>query len=244
MLDRYPVWDAGTRWFHWINAISVITLAIVGFVIMQAGDLGVSDAGKATLKRVHVSVGYVMAANLLWRFVWAFIGNRHARWRAILPGGAGYWAALRGYVSAFLSGRPEPWLGHNPLGRIAVALILLLLTTMAATGLVIAGTDLFWPPFGGRIAEWVAAPGVDPATLVPYAPQLYDAAAWQEMREFRKPFVTVHEWGFYAIATVSVLHIAGVVITEVREGGSIVSAMFTGSKVFASRPRDADRADA
>src|SRR5450830_1460361 len=42
--------------------------------------------GVRILTPFQVSFGYVMAANLLWRFVWAFFGNRYTRWRGILPG--------------------------------------------------------------------------------------------------------------------------------------------------------------
>ena len=73
------------------------------------------------LKQIHVAAGYLMALNLIWRFAWAFIGNRYARWRAILPGGAGYWGALRAYVAAFLSGEPQEYVGHNPAARLAIA---------------------------------------------------------------------------------------------------------------------------
>lgn len=85
-LKSYAVWDANTRWFHWINALCVIALAVVGFVILHASDLEISNAGKVTLKTVHAWIGYVFVFNLLWRFAWAFLGNRYARWRSILPG--------------------------------------------------------------------------------------------------------------------------------------------------------------
>lgn len=49
-LKSYAVWDASTRWFHWINALCVIALAIVGFLILNAGKLEVSNTGKLTLK--------------------------------------------------------------------------------------------------------------------------------------------------------------------------------------------------
>jgi Ni/Fe-hydrogenase 1 B-type cytochrome subunit len=49
----------------------------------------------------------------------------------------------------------------------------------------------------------------------------------------------VHELGFYALAVLIVIHIAAVVITEVHEGGSITSAMFTGRKILSRRPPDA-----
>jgi hypothetical protein len=100
----YRVWDAPARLFHWINAVAVLGLMLLGIVILFAGDFGVTAAGKVTLKTIHVSIGYVMVVNLLWRFVWAFFGNRYARWNAILPGGRGYLAGLEAYVSSFLSG--------------------------------------------------------------------------------------------------------------------------------------------
>ena len=141
-----------------------------------------------TVKTIHVWLGYVMTLNLLWRFVWAFFGNRYARWRALLPGGAGYLRALEAYVSAFLAGHPKHYLGHNPAGRLAVVAILLLLVVQSVTGLVLAGTDLFYPPFGGWIAHWVAAPNVDPSTLTPLTRDLMDKGAYAAMRAFRSAF--------------------------------------------------------
>ena len=125
-LKSYAVWDAPTRWFHWINALCVIGLAALGLMILNDGGLGISNAGKVALKTVHTWVGYVLALNLLWRFVWAFLGNRFARWREILPGGPGYIHALRTYVASFLAGHPEQYLGHNPLARVSVAALFLL----------------------------------------------------------------------------------------------------------------------
>jgi len=58
------------------------------------------------------------------------------------------------------------------------------------------------------------------------------------MRSFRSIFLTVHYWNFYALLVMIVIHIAGVVVTELREGGGIVSAMFTGRKLFDREPRD------
>jgi Ni/Fe-hydrogenase 1 B-type cytochrome subunit len=161
-LKAYPVWDVTTRWFHWINALCVIALAVVGLLILNAEGLGVSEAGEVTLKTIHAWIGYVFTLNLLWRVVWAFLGNRYARSRAILPGGPGYFHAVRSYVAAFVAGHPQQYLA----GRLGIAALFLLIVIQAITGLVLAGTDLFYPPIGSWIAQWVAAPGVDPATLV------------------------------------------------------------------------------
>lgn len=237
-LKSYAVWDVGTRWFHWINALCVIALAVVGFVILSAAKLDLSNAGKVTLKTVHVWTGYILVLNLAWRIAWAFLGNRYARWRSILPGGRGYFHALRSYLAAFIAGRPEQYLGHNPAGRLGVAALFLLVTIQAITGLVLAGTDLFYPPIGHWIAQWVAAPEVAPESLVPYAPGLYDSTAYDSMRAFRKPFALVHLYSFYVLVVVVVMHVAAVIVTEVKEGGSIISAMFTGRKIIRGHPVD------
>jgi Ni,Fe-hydrogenase I cytochrome b subunit len=236
---EYLAWDVPTRWFHWINALAVIGLIVTGIAILSDDALGISAAGKVLLKSVHVSFGYVMAVNLLWRFVWAFFGNRYARWRAVLPGGAGFIGAVRAYVASFLSGEPQQYIGHNPLARIGVSLLFLLLLVQVVTGLVLAGTDLFWPPFGRLFASWIAAPGVDPGAIQPGASDLMDSTAYQSMRGFRGPFLEVHETTFYILAAAVVVHLIAVVVTEVHEGGSITSAMFTGRKILTRRPPDA-----
>lgn len=234
----YAVWDAPTRWFHWINVLAVLGLIVLGVVLLNDDALGLSAGGKVLVKQIHVMIGYVMALNLVWRLIWAFFGNRYARWRAMLPGGSGYWGALRGYAASFLSGEPQQYVGHNPAARIGIAAMLILLIVQIATGLVLAGTDLFWPPFGGWFAGWVASPGVDPAAISPLAPDTIDRAAYQGMRAFRRPVVMIHLYAFYVLAAVILAHIAAVVLTEVHEGGSITSAMFTGRKIFSRRPKD------
>jgi Ni/Fe-hydrogenase 1 B-type cytochrome subunit len=237
--EAYLVWDAPTRWFHWINALAVLGLIIVGVILWNDDALGLSAAGKNLLKKIHVALGYVMTLNLLWRFVWAFFGNRYARWQSLLPGGPGYFRALRSYASDFLAGEPQQYAGHNPAARIGITLVLLLLVIQAGAGLILAGTDLFWPPFGSWFAGWVAAPGVDPATVSPLASNTINQAAYQAMRAFRRPVVTIHLYTFFALSIVILAHLIAVIVTELYEGGSITSAMFTGRKMLNRPPRDA-----
>lgn len=237
-LKSYAVWDSCTRWFHWINVLCVFALMAVGLVILNGNTLELSNDGKVSLKQIHVLIGYIFVLNLLWRFIWAFLGNRYARWPAILPGGKGFVQTIRNYVIAFISGQPEHYLGHNPLGRLSIFALFILLAIQAITGMVLAGTDLFYPPFGHWIAQWIAAPGIQPDSLVPYASQMYDAQAYESMRAFRKPFILTHKYSFFVLIFVVILHIAAVILTELREGGNIISALFTGKKVFKNRPLD------
>ncbi|MDT8371581.1 MAG: cytochrome b/b6 domain-containing protein, partial [Gammaproteobacteria bacterium] len=67
-----------------------------------------------------------------------------------------------------------------------------------------------------------------------------DQAAYKEMRDVRKPFVTVHYYVFYTLLAAIILHLVGVLVSELREHNGLVSAMITGKKVFAEKPFDAE----
>ena len=84
----------------------------------------------------------------------------------------------------------------------------------------------------------MAASDVAPDSLVPYTPEMYNTAAYESMRAFRKPFGLAHLYSFYLLIAVVIIHVTAVVITEVREGGSIISAMFTGRKIVSGQPVD------
>lgn len=242
-LKYYSVWDRTTRWFHWINVICIIGLIGVGVVILNNKVLGVSGDGKILLKTIHVYIGYVFVINLTWRFVWGFIGNKYSRWKAILPIGKGYCRSVSEYVAAAKSGEAPQYLGHNPLGKLMVGFLFLLLATQATTGLVLAGTDLYMPPFGHEIAEWVTGAGEEHdriKNLKPGSKDDVDSVAYAEMRKFRKPFITMHVYTFYLLLISIFLHIVAVVITEIREKNGLVSAMFSGKKVVRKNPVDLD----
>lgn len=242
-LRYYSVWDRTTRLFHWINVICITGLMAIGITILNAKLLGVSGDGKILLKTVHAYIGYVFVLNLLWRFLWAFVGNKFSRWKSILPGGNGYWRSVSEYVQGVKTGKTPQYLGHNPVAKLMVTFLFLLLTTQATTGLVLAGTDLYLPPFGHEIAEWVTASGEEHdkiANLKPGSKEGVDSEAYAEMRDFRKPFITMHVYVFYTLLVAILLHIIAVVVTDIREKNGIISAMFTGKKVMSKKPVDID----
>lgn len=239
-LQEYQVWDRSVRWFHWINVLCVLTMIAIGVVILNSKALGVSTDGKILLKTVHVYVGYLFAANLLWRLLWTFIGNRYSRWSAFLPLGRRYREQKAAFIQGLRSGKPAPFLGHNPLARWMVTLLFILLTTQAVTGLVLAGTDVYMPPFGERVKAWVVDREASIDNIKPYSKAGIDEVAYKEMRDVRKPFAETHEIVFYLLLVAIVLHLLGVIVTELRERNGLVSAMFTGKKVFSEKPVDSE----
>jgi len=239
-LKEYPVWDRTTRWFHWINALAIIGLIGVGLVILYAKTLGVSTDGKILLKTIHVYIGYVFCLNLAWRIIWAFIGNKYARWKAILPGGKGFFTALREYQAGFRTGNIQYYQGHNPAAKLMITLLFVVLVTLAITGLVLAGTDIYFPPFGQTMKTWVVEDVSKIEVLKPYSKENINEEKFAEMRAFRKPFIITHVYAFYTLLILIALHIGAIVITEIRERSGLITAMFTGRKVFPKQPVDAE----
>ncbi|MEE9574975.1 MAG: cytochrome b/b6 domain-containing protein [Gammaproteobacteria bacterium] len=242
-LIAYKAWDLSTRIFHWLNVICVTGLMAVGTVILNYKLLGIDTDGKILLKTIHVTIGYVFVINLAWRMVWGFIGGRYSRWKMILPFGKDYLPSLREYIIGVKSGKPPAYLGHNPVARLMVALLFLLLTTQAITGLTLAGTDVYMPPFGNQIIEYIAAVDENQNRLgeirAGYKDNI-DEQAYQRMRAYRKPVNTIHYTVFFILLTAIILHILGVIFTEVKEKNTIISAMITGKKYFNSKPVDID----
>jgi len=240
-LKAYPVWDGGVRFFHWMNLLTIIALLALGLALMFDKAFGVSDDGKVLLKAVHIWVGYVFVINLAIRLIWAFFGNRFARWKAMLPFGKVYKVQFQAYLEGRKTGRTVHFLGHNPLGRWSVLLMFLLMIGQGGTGLILASTDLYMPPFGSQMKNWVAQDEASKALIVPGDRETgIDPIAYQEMRDFRKPFRTLHTYFFYLLMLSIVIHITAVVIEEKRKRNGLTSAMITGEKVFDEKPFDAD----
>ncbi len=236
-LKVYKAWDLPVRLFHWINFFAVVNLLFVGLIMMYKTELGISgNEAKIALKQLHALIGYVFVVNLGWRIIWGFIGNKYARWRELAPSKS----AIYSYRESIHEGAPQQFIGHNPLGKLAVIVILLTLTVLAVSGLIRAGTDVYYPPFGGLVSGYVAAENVDPATLIPYNSTGIDPQKAATLKTFKRPIGKIHVYAAYFLMFLILLHITAVVLEERREGGSIISAMFSGRKILSRKPADLD----
>jgi Ni/Fe-hydrogenase 1 B-type cytochrome subunit len=237
-LHEHKAWPAALRWFHWINFTCIFGLFAMGLIMLNKSSLGISgNEAKIALKVVHVLIGYVFVANLMIRLVLGFVGPANMRWSKVLPG-RGFGPELKRFKAAETVGRGHAWLGHNPKAKLALSVIYLLMFTQALTGLVRAGTDIYYPPFGSYVASQVAAEGVDPASLIPYDKTGVDEAANKALGEFKGPFGTVHVYSSYTLIALILLHIFTVVLVEVRNEGSLISSIFSGRKIFSGPPED------
>jgi cytochrome b len=220
------VWSKYLRLFHWINVLAITILLILGLIIFNAKTLGVSVDGKILLKTIHVITGYVFASNLLLRLVMGFFGKGYERWRKTLPFAKGFTKEL-----ADLKHHPhKKYKGHNPLGKLMVGALLLSMCVQMVSGLVIAGTDIYYPPLGQYFAKSIAVDSNKIDLIKPYSKENVDEKAYQAMREIRAPFITAHVYAFYTLLCLIPLHIIGVIISERREKTALVSAMINGYK--------------
>jgi len=121
------VWDIPTRLFHW----SLLLLLLTSWV----------SGGEEYLAMVHRASGMLLAGLIVFRIVWGFAGGEHARFGSFFPSPGKVIAHLR-QVAA---GKPERHLGHNPVGAVAVFLLLTTVSVCILTGLFSSGEGLTGP---------------------------------------------------------------------------------------------------
>jgi Ni/Fe-hydrogenase 1 B-type cytochrome subunit len=236
--DDYKAWDLPVRLFHWINFLCVITLSLLGLIMLYKGAIGItSPEARIGLKVLHVSVGYLFVVNLIVRFIWGFAGSRSSRWSTLLPGKQ-FKKELKNYRASVKAGKPKTFIGHNPKGQLSVLVLMLMLAVMMVTGLIRAGTDIYFPPFGSVAASYVAADGVHPSAVKPYDKTGTDADRLAGLQAFKKPFGQIHVYTAYVLWLLILVHLIAVIRAENSGQGTLVSAMFSGKKYLPREPAD------
>jgi cytochrome b len=114
--DRILVWDLPVRIFHWTLVASF------------AGAWLTAESEQWRL--VHVTLGYTVAALVVFRIAWGFVGTRYARFAQFVKGPS----AVLAYARSMFAGKPAHAVGHNPAGAIAIVALLVLAALVSATG--------------------------------------------------------------------------------------------------------------
>jgi cytochrome b len=103
------------------------------------------------------------------------------------------------------------------------------------SGLVLAGTDIYYPPLGQYFAKRIAVESNKVDLIKPYSKENVDEQAYQAMRTLRQPFISAHVYAFYTLLLLIPLHIIGVIVSERREKTALVSSMVNGYKYLPSK---------
>jgi cytochrome b len=116
------VWDVPTRIFHWALVVLVLVSWFTG-----------EEEGVAA--QVHRYSGEAIAGLLVFRVIWGFVGGQHARFADF----GVTWPRVAAHIADLTRPRPPRYLGHNPIGAIAVYLLLLNVAVIVIAGLFSAG---------------------------------------------------------------------------------------------------------
>jgi cytochrome b len=121
------VWDPLLRIAHWTLVASILAAWITAEVKLDAA------------KRAHEWAGYAALAVIALRLAWGWIGPRYARFgQFVRPP-----AATLAYARAVIAHAEPRYVGHNPLGGLAVVALLALTAAAGASGW-LSVTDRFW----------------------------------------------------------------------------------------------------
>lgn len=211
------VYEAPVRLWHWLNAFSILVLAVTGYFIGSPLPAMPGEASEHFLmgyiRFAHFAAAYVFAIGFLGRFYWSFVGNHHARQLFRLPiFRASFWEEawfeLRWYF--FLEKEPRKYVGHNPLAQVVMFLMLTLGSVfMIFTGFALysegAGEDSWFDFFFG----WV----------IPLFGQSQDVHTW-------------HHLGMWFIIVFVMTHVYVAIREDIMSRQSLISTMISGWRMF------------
>ncbi len=188
------VWDPLVRIGHWSLVVLFFTAYLTG---EDESDL-------------HIYAGYVVMAIILVRIVWGFVGSRHARFSGFVKSPS----ETLSYLGDFVRGKPQHYLGHNPLGGWMVIALLVSILLVSWSGLEVYGAEGHGP-----LAK----------TEISLVSQVYadgdgfeseEEEFWEEIHELFANFT------LFLVA----LHVGGVIASSLVHRENLVRAMITGYK--------------
>ena len=215
--EKVYVYEGPLRLWHWVNALCIVVLCITGYLI---GSPPYSVPGEASfhyefgyIRMIHFGAGQVLALALLYRLVWAFLGNHHARQIFVPPLWSGrwwreVWHEVRWY--SFLEKTPKKYIGHNPLAQLAMFLIFVIpLFVSIFTGLALYAE-------GQGIGSWWFA-----------------AFGWVFAVLGDSFYVhTVHHLSMWVIICFVMIHMYVAIREDIMSRQSLISTMISGWRFF------------
>ena len=124
MSQKILVWDAPTRVFHWVQALCFL------------GAYLTSDSEKT--RDIHVALGYILFGLIVFRLLWGFMGTRYAKFSSFAYGPS----KIISYLLSLFKGKADHFVGHNPVGSVAIWLLLSGGLTLGVTGVMLLQDDV------------------------------------------------------------------------------------------------------
>jgi Ni/Fe-hydrogenase 1 B-type cytochrome subunit len=212
-LRRVYVWQLPIRFYHWINALVIVVLAVTGFYMgdplaLNSHKDASSQFTMGYVRTIHFIAAYLFLFNFLFRIYFAFAGNKYASWRTFIPTNRkffkGMWQVVKTDI-LFLKGKEFISVGHNPVAGFTYFILFLLFIVQIFTGF-----GLYAPMSGSFIAKafsWV--PALTGGDIV--------------LRQ-------LHHWAMWVFIIFTLIHVYLVLYHDYLEGRGEVSSMVGGWK--------------
>lgn len=176
------IWDVPTRLFHW----TLVSLIAISWLSAEMGRMG-----------MHMVSGQLLIGLIIFRLIYGFIGSQSARFADFVKGPRGTFA----YARKLFAAQPSLTPGHNPVGGIAIVLMLSFVLLQASLGL-FANDDIFSE---GPLAKFISKSLSDTLT-------------------------GLHEQSFNVLAALIGLHLVAIFFYYVRKNEDLIGPMLSGEK--------------
>lgn len=110
------VWDLPVRVFHWL-----LVLSFAGAWVTAESE---------AQQMIHYAFGYTACGLVLFRIIWGLIGTRYARFTQFIKGPN----KSTHHIKSLLNRQQDHQLGHNPVGALAMVLLMVLILMLGLTG--------------------------------------------------------------------------------------------------------------
>lgn len=210
----YYIHEAPLRLWHGISAICIVVLSVTGYFIGrplpgEAALLPLTDYIRLT----HFTAAYVFSIGMLYGIYWRSAGNRYTR--------EGLWAPFwrKSWRRHFLDEvrgcfipqkQPLKYMGHNPIGQLAMVGYVWLAVFMVLTGFALYGE-------GEGKHSWVYA-------LTGWITDLFGGDS-----------LDVHYWhrlGMWGILLFVMAHIGTAVREDIMTRQSMIASMVNGWRMY------------
>lgn len=212
-IKRVYVWQLPVRFYHWLNFLSVLVLAVTGYII--GSPLAIKSGSEAsfgywfgTVRFLHFLAAFIFFFNFLFRIYWGFVGNHYADWKNFIPYRKDQWKEIIDVLKVDilqLKVQPLKSIGHNALAGLTYFLTFLafLFQSLTGFGMYSAMSNSFLP----KLFAWI----------VPLMGGDFAVRQWHHMMM----------WFFIIFA---IVHVYLVFYHDYVEGRGVTSSMVGGWK--------------
>ncbi len=203
------VWELPVRVIHWTMFVTVIVLSITGFYIGRPFLVAGAEPGftMGWMRAIHNLAALVFMSAILGRIIWAFTGNRWARWDQFLPVSKQRRENGRATLLFYLLIRKEipRVVGHNALAGFTYLLLFVMFLVQIMLGLALWGLQ-----YPGSLL-WDSTNWVFSLTPIPMARLIHRLIMWGI-------------WGFV------IHHVYSSWLADSEERSGLISSIFSGRK--------------